>query len=68
MRNCPKCGSIMKTKETRQATQHPDWIRRRKWCLAGCGFKLTTIELPMSELSLDYTQGEDDGADTREES
>jgi transcriptional regulator NrdR family protein len=68
MRNCPKCGAKLKTTQTRTATQHPDWVRRRRVCVDDCGFRITTIELPMSELSLDYTQGEEDVADTGEES
>jgi transcriptional regulator NrdR family protein len=68
MRNCPDCGTKLKTTQTRIASQHPDWVRRRKVCTANCGFRLTTIELPVSELSLDYTQGEVNGLERDTES
>jgi transcriptional regulator NrdR family protein len=60
MRNCPECKAKLKTTQTRIASQHPDWVRRRKVCTANCGFRLTTIELPMADLTLEQ-QGEADG-------
>jgi transcriptional regulator NrdR family protein len=68
MRNCPDCGAKLKITQTRTASQHPDWVRRRKVCTADCGFRLTTIELPMSELELSYNEGEINGLEGNTES
>ena len=67
MRNCPKCGAKLKTTQTRTATQHPDWVRRRRVCIDDCGFRITTIELPMADLTLEQ-QGEVDGLERDTES
>jgi transcriptional regulator NrdR family protein len=67
MRNCPECKAKLKTTQTRQASQHPDWVRRRRVCVANCGFRLTTIELPMADLTLEQ-QGEVDGVEGNTES
>jgi len=67
MRNCPECGAKLKTTQTRQASQHPDWVRRRRVCVADCGFRITTIEIPMSDLTVEQ-QGEVDGLEGNTES
>jgi transcriptional regulator NrdR family protein len=65
VRNCPDCETKLITTQTRTASQSPTWTRRRQVC-NNCGFRVSTMEVPVSDLTLE--QGEEDGADTGEES
>lgn len=57
MRNCPECGAKLKTTQTRLASQSNNWLRRRRVCSNDCGFRVSTIELPVEDLTLEQ-QGE----------
>jgi len=65
MRNCPDCETKLSTTQTRTASQSPTWTRRRQVC-ENCGFRVSTIEMPVSDLMIEQ-QGEEDGSDTGEE-
>lgn len=65
MRNCPDCETKLVTTQTRTASQSPTWTRRRQVC-ENCGFRVSTIEMPVSDLMIEQ-QGEEDGSDTGEE-
>jgi transcriptional regulator NrdR family protein len=65
VRNCPDCETKLITTQTRTASQSPTWTRRRQVC-NNCGFRVSTMEVPVSDLTLE--QGKEDGADTGEES
>jgi transcriptional regulator NrdR family protein len=68
MRNCPECDTKLITTQTRTASQSPTWTRRRQVC-ENCGFRVSTIEMPVSDLTVEQAEEEeDDGTDTGEES
>jgi transcriptional regulator NrdR family protein len=67
MRNCPECDTKLITTQTRTASQTPTWTRRRQVC-ENCGFRVSTIEMPVSDLTLEQAEEDEDGADTGEES
>lgn len=67
MRNCPECDTKLITTQTRIASQSPTWTRRRQVC-ENCGFRVSTMEMPISDLTVEQvTEEEEDGADTGEE-
>jgi transcriptional regulator NrdR family protein len=65
MRNCPECDTKLTTTQTRIASQSPTWTRRRQVC-ENCGFRVSTIEMPVSDLTLEQAEeeGEEDEAAT----
>jgi transcriptional regulator NrdR family protein len=68
MRYCPDCETKLITTQTRTASQSPTWTRRRQVC-ENCGFRVSTIEMPVSDLTVEQADEEEaDGEDTREES
>jgi transcriptional regulator NrdR family protein len=67
MRYCPDCETKLITTQTRTASQSPTWTRRRQVC-ENCGFRVSTIEMPVSDLMIEQQGEEDDGSDTGEES
>lgn len=67
MRNCPECDTKLITTQTRTASQSPTWTRRRQVC-ENCGFRVSTIEMPVSDLTVEQAEEEEDGTDTGEES
>jgi|APCry1669188910_1035180.scaffolds.fasta_scaffold359388_2 hypothetical protein len=68
MRNCPDCETKLITTQTRIASQSPTWTRRRQVC-ENCGFRVSTIEMPVSDLTVEQADEEEaDGEDTGEES
>jgi transcriptional regulator NrdR family protein len=67
MRNCPDCETKLITTQTRTASQSPTWTRRRQVC-ENCGFRVSTIEMPVSDLTVEQAEEEEDGTDTGEES
>lgn len=46
MKSCPKCAGELAVKDSRPVD---DGIRRRRVCLS-CGHRLTTFEIPQSEM------------------
>jgi transcriptional regulator NrdR family protein len=65
MRNCPDCKTKLITTQTRTASQSPTWTRRRQVC-ENCGFRVSTIEMPVSDLMIEQAdEEEDDGTNTR---
>ena len=68
MRYCPDCETKLITTQTRTASQSPTWTRRRQVC-ENCGFRVSTIEMPVSDLTVEQADEEEaDGKDTGEES
>jgi transcriptional regulator NrdR family protein len=68
MRNCPDCETKLITTQTRTASQSPTWTRRRQVC-ENCGFRVSTIEMPVSDLTVEQADEEEaDGEDTGEKS
>ena len=68
MRYCPDCETKLITTQTRTASQSPTWTRRRQVC-ENCGFRVSTIEMPVSDLTVEQADEEEaDGEDTGEES
>lgn len=61
MRTCPDCETKLTTTQTRIASQSPTWTRRRRVC-DNCGFRTTTIEMPVSDLTLEQAEEEEDDA------
>jgi hypothetical protein len=66
MRFCPECSEKLMTTQTRQASQSKFWTRRRKICV--CGFRITTYEIPASELTIEKADEDDTGSEGEEES
>ena len=66
MRFCPECSEKLTTTQTRQASQSEFWTRRRKVC--ECGFRITTYEIPASELTIEKADEDDTGSEGQEES
>ena len=63
MRNCPDCETKLITTQTRTASQSPTWTRRRQVC-NNCGFRVSTMEVPVSDLTLEQgKEGEEDVTD-----
>ena len=65
VRNCPDCETKLITTQTRTASQSPTWTRRRQVC-KNCGFRVSTIEMPVSALTVEQAEEEEDGTDTGE--
>jgi transcriptional regulator NrdR family protein len=63
VRNCPDCETKLITTQTRTASQSPTWTRRRQVC-NNCGFRVSTMEVPVSDLTLEQgKEGEEDVTD-----
>lgn len=57
VRNCPDCETKLITTQTRTASQSPTWTRRRQVC-KNCGFRVSTIEMPVSDLTVEQADEE----------
>jgi len=49
MMKCKECGGQMRTKDTRDYSPNPEWIKRRKAC-EDCESTVYTLEIPIDEL------------------
>lgn len=65
MKFCPECSEKLKTTQSRQATQSEFWTRRRKVCV--CGYRVTTYEMPASDLTIERDEEDDSGSEGEEE-